>query len=506
MGIIGIKNAFISVSSKEGLVELSRLLRDNKVNIYATHSTFKFLSDNGIDVNSVKDITNYEPIIGGRVKTLHPKIFGGIMRTDSKEDIEDVKKYGIVEFDLVVVDLYPFEDVYNDNDAKEKDLIESIDIGGVSLMRAAAKNFNKVVVLSSPKLYPYFMDLYKNDGQISLEKRREFAKLAFERTFRYDIHISNFFGSKSPFLSYLSDDKTDLRYGENPHQKAIFFGKIEDAIEKISGNRDLSYNNLLDIDVAINIINDFDQGKVFTIIKHLNPCGLAIDSNLNKAFNKALQADTVSAFGGIFASNSQIDLQTAENIDKHFFEILVAPSFDKKAIDILTKNKRRILVVSKKIKYPNKEIRSLLNGLLQQDKDNIKYQMDNLEIVSKKKPTESEKKDLIFAMKASKHIKSNSIAIAKNLQLLASGKGQSSRIDSIKHAIDKANAMNIKLEGAVMASEAFFPFYDSIEYVSKYGIKSVIQPGGSIRDKESIDYCNDNQISMVFTKIRHFKH
>ncbi len=501
-----IKSALISVFYKEGLESIVRTLDKQGVKIYSTGGTQSFIEELGIAVTAVENLTDYPSILGGRVKTLHPKIFGGILgKRDDDSHISQMSEYDIPEIDLVIVDLYPFEETVASG-GSHSDIIEKIDIGGISLIRAAAKNYNDVVIVPSVNQYKKLLEiLNKGNGSTTLEERRYFATAAFAVSSSYDSHIFNYF-SNSEFPAYREafEGSSQLRYGENPHQKGVFYGNLDELFEQLHG-KEISYNNLLDIDAAVSLISDFDETTV-AILKHNNACGLASRDNLVDAWKDALAGDPTSAFGGIVALNKEVDEETAIEMDKIFLEVIIAPSYTEKALEILKQKKNRILLVQKQAVAVKTTSRSLLNGLLVQDADNLTEVASDLKSVTDLSPSDKEVEDLLFANKIVKHSKSNAIVLAKNKQLIASGVGQTSRIDALKHSISKAGSFGFSLEGAVMASDAFFPFSDSVEIAHKAGITSVIQPGGSVRDQETIDFCNKNNISMVFTGNRHFKH
>lgn len=502
-----IKNALISVFSKDGLDEMLNLLHAQNVVIYSTGGTYDYIKKLNIPVLTVESLTSYPSILGGRVKTLHPLVFGGILgRRHLENDLAQMKEYGIPEFDLVVVDLYPFEKTVS-SDASEADIIEKIDIGGISLIRAAAKNYKDVIIVPSVENYAEFNALYAaQEGELSLEQRRHFAAHAFKVSSHYDSAIFNYFNREEK-LSACKIDFTNgksLRYGENPHQKADFFGDLTACFNQIHG-KELSYNNLLDVDAAVCLIDDFSE-PTFAVIKHNNACGLAQRETIFQAWKDALAGDPISAFGGVLIANRPIDKETAELIDELFFEILIAPSFDKDALPFLTSKKNRILLERKACKFPEKTIKSVLNGILILDRDTKTEVAADLKIVTKQAPSTQEVEDLLFANKIVKHSKSNAIVLCKNGQLLASGIGQTSRVDALEQAIAKAKHFNFDLKGAVMASDAFFPFPDCVEIAHKAGINAVIQPGGSINDKLSIEYCDNERLAMVTTGFRHFKH
>ncbi|MCK5823570.1 MAG: bifunctional phosphoribosylaminoimidazolecarboxamide formyltransferase/IMP cyclohydrolase [Bacteroidales bacterium] len=501
-----IKTALISVYNKNNLAPLIKRLNKLNINIYSTGGTQKFIEDLGVKVTSVESLTTYPSILGGRVKTLHPKIFGGILsRRSNENDKKEINNYEIPEIDLVIVDLYPFKETVA-NGAKEEDIIEKIDIGGISLIRAAAKNYKDVLTISSRNQYNILLDLLnKNNGEISIEERKIFARQAFNISSDYDTAIFKYFNNDNPnvFKESISNSTT-LRYGENPHQQGIFFGEFDKMFDKLNG-KEISYNNLLDIDAAVRLINEFDE-TTFVIMKHNNACGVASRTKLVEAWKEALSGDPVSAFGGILITNKKLDTETAIEINKLFFEVIIAPDFEKEAFEILRQNKKRIILIQKEFNLPKNQFRSLLNGVITQNSDLKTEKENDFKVITKHTPSNNNINDLIFANKIVKHSKSNSIVLAKNKKLLASGVGQTSRVDALKQAIEKANSFDNNLDGGVMASDAFFPFGDSVEIAHNAGITSVVQPGGSIRDKESIDFCNNNNMSMVFTGIRHFKH
>lgn len=501
--------ALISVFHKEGLEPVVRKLDQLGITLYSTGGTEQFIKELGIEVVPVEDVTSYPSILGGRVKTLHPKIFGGILnRRDNPSDGAQLKEYEIPQLDIVIVDLYPFEKTVAGG-ASEQDIIEKIDIGGISLIRAAAKNYKDVLCVSSMDDYAEFLNLIATgNGSTTLEARRRFATKAFNISSHYDTAIFNYFNANKELAKLkISEQKgQELRYGENPHQKGYFFGDFDAMFTKLHG-KELSYNNLLDVDAAVNLINEFKtDAPTFAILKHNNACGLATRDTIHQAYVDALAGDPVSAFGGILISNVEIDAPTATEIHDLFCEVVIAPSYSNEAIEILTAKKNRILLVQNQIKLPNSLVRSCLNGMLVQEKDNKTDDLGDLAYATDKKPSPQELDDLIFASKLCKHTKSNTIVLAKNRQLCASGTGQTSRVDALNQAIHKANSFKFDLKGAVMASDAFFPFPDCVEIAHKSGIGSVIQPGGSIKDQLSIDYCNENGVAMVITGTRHFKH
>ena len=501
-----IKNALISVYHKEGLDEIIKSLNKLDITIYSTGGTFQFIQDLGIEAKTVESLTSYPSILGGRVKTLHPKVFGGILgRRELETDVNQMAEYEIPEIDLVIVDLYPFEETVASGGSKQE-IIEKIDIGGISLIRAAAKNFKDVIIVPSSNLYKNFSALLKEkDGFSTIEDRTFFAAQAFNVSSHYDTAIFNYFNGDEEDVFKQSIQKSKvLRYGENPHQKGLFFGNMDEVFEKLHG-KEISYNNLIDLDAAINLISDFSE-PTFAILKHNNACGLASRPTLLEAWKLALAGDPISAFGGVLICNREIDLETAEEINKLFCEIILAPGYEKNALEVLKSKKNRIILLEKSFDFPVKQFRSALNGALVQDKD-LKVEVENdLKTATKTSPSEQEIKDLLFANNIVKHTKSNTIVLVKNGQLIASGVGQTSRVDALKQAIEKAKSFSFELKGSVMASDAFFPFADSVEIAQKAGVTAVIQPGGSVRDQESIDYCNNNNVSMVFTGTRHFKH
>ncbi|MEA4984122.1 Bifunctional purine biosynthesis protein PurH [bioreactor metagenome] len=501
-----IKKALVSVYHKDKLDIIIQKLHEEGVEFISTGGTQSFIESLNIPCEAVEDLTGYPSILGGRVKTLHPKVFGGILaRRELPQDNEQLSAFEIPEIDLVIVDLYPFEATVAAG-ADEPTVIEKIDIGGISLIRAAAKNFKDVVIVASQEQYEPLLNLLQENGaETTLEERRWFAKEAFAVSSGYDSAIFNYFdGEEESAFRQAENNAKVLRYGENPHQRGIFFGKFDDMFEQLQG-KEISYNNLLDIDAAVNLINDFED-ITFAILKHNNACGIASRPSLVDAWNDALAGDPVSAFGGVLVTNAIIDKATAEEINKIFFEVIIAPDYDLEALEILSQKKNRIILILKDNKIKTKQFRSLLNGVLMQDKDLKTETTDDLKVVTDKTPTEQEIEDLLFANKIVKHTKSNAIVLAKNKQMCASGVGQTSRVDALEQAIEKAANFNFDLNGAVMASDAFFPFPDCVEIAAKAGISAVIQPGGSIKDQDSVDSCNHNGLSMVTTGYRHFKH
>jgi phosphoribosylaminoimidazolecarboxamide formyltransferase/IMP cyclohydrolase len=504
---IKIKNALISVYYKDNLEPLIKKLHEQGVNFYSTGGTEKFIRDLGIDVIAVEDLTGYPSILGGRVKTLHPKVFGGILnRRNHQEDQAQIAHYEIPQIDLVIVDLYPFEETLQSG-ASEEEIIEKIDIGGISLIRAAAKNFNDVVIIASKDDYTSLSEIIdENEGSTLLSHRKSFARQAFNVSSHYDTAIFNYFNQEEPkqVFKYSEQNSMNLRYGENPHQKGVFYGNLDQMFEKLNG-KELSYNNLVDVDAAVALIDEFEE-PTFAILKHTNACGIASCDSLLEAWNLALACDPVSAFGGVLICNRAIDVETAKEINNLFFEVLIAPSFNEDANQILCGKKNRILLKRNEITLPKKQFKTLLNGIIEQDKDLFIENADQMTSVTDLKPNAQQLKDLVFANKIVKHTKSNTIVLAKNSRLIASGVGQTSRVDALQQAIVKAKAFNFSLEGSVMASDAFFPFPDCVEIAADAGVVMVLQPGGSIKDQESIDMANLKKVGMVTTGIRHFKH
>ncbi len=501
-----IKHALISVYHKNNLEPIVKKLNSLGITIYSTGGTYDFIKQLGIDAITVESLTSYPSILGGRVKTLHPKVFGGILaRRDNIGDIEQLEKYQLPQIDLVIVDLYPFEETVASN-SLEDEIIEKIDIGGISLIRAAAKNFQDVVIISSVKQYSHLQKLLEeNKGMTSLNERKAFAREAFLVSSHYDSCIYNYFnkGEEKTFVHHITSSKI-LRYGENPHQQGIFYGDLNQLFTQLNG-KEISYNNLLDIDAAVNLISEFKE-PTFAVIKHNNACGLACRNSLVEAWKDSLAGDPISAFGGVLVTNTPIDINTAEEVNKLFFEIIIAPSFEKNTLDILKIKKNRIILQYNFPRLPKQQFRSILNGVLEQEKDLKIEKLEEMKVVSNKQPDDLQKKDMLFANIIVKHTKSNAIVLAKNGQLIGSGTGQTSRVDALKQAIEKAKNFGFDLNGAVMASDAFFPFPDCVEIAHQAGIKAVIQPGGSINDQASIDYCNQHEIAMIVTGTRHFKH
>jgi phosphoribosylaminoimidazolecarboxamide formyltransferase / IMP cyclohydrolase len=502
-----IQSALISVFDKTGLEPIVRQLHKQNATIYSTGGTEEFIKNLGIPVVAVEDVTSYPSILGGRVKTLHPKIFGGILnRQDNPTDVAQMDEFDIPQIDLVIVDLYPFEKTVS-SDASEADIIEKIDIGGISLIRAAAKNFKETVIVPSIDEYELFLEMITSgNGATTLEQRKYLATRAFHVSSNYDTAIFNYFNTEETYFKASIANGQVLRYGENPHQKGFFFGDFDAMFTKLHG-KELSYNNLLDVDAAVNLILEFkDDNPTFAILKHNNACGIATRSKMREAYLDALAGDPTSAFGGVLIANGKIDTATANEINSLFCEVVIAPSFDDEALNILQEKKNRIILTINDVPLPQRQVRTCLNGLLVQERNTITDNKEGLKNVTTTNPTLQEIDDLIFASKICKNTKSNTIVLAKNGQLIASGTGQTSRVDALKQAIEKANSFEFDLKGAVMASDAFFPFPDCVEIAHHAGITAVIQPGGSIKDELSINYCNENKVAMVFTGIRHFKH
>jgi len=504
---VKIKSALISVYSKEGIADLAKLLVGFNVEILSTGGTYSYLKSQGIPATPIEEITSYPSILGGRVKTLHPKIFGGILwRRDELSDVEDVSRYEIPSVDMVIVDLYPFEKtIANTND--ESEIIEKIDIGGISLIRAAAKNFRHVLIVPAAGLYGEVAELLqRTHGYTTLEERKLFAARAFDVSSHYDTEIFSYFNREQnlPVFKQSVPEHIPLRYGENPHQPGIFYGDLDKVFVKVHG-KELSYNNLVDIEAAIQMIDEFRDPSV-VIIKHTNPCGVASRASLAEAWKDALACDPVSAFGGIISVNRPVDVESAKEINKLFFEIIVADEYENEALELLKSKKNRIILCRKPFNFADRQFKSLLNGVIEQKKDAKVETEEDFRYVTTNRPSPAEVPDLLFANRIVKHLKSNTIVLVKDRQLIGSGMGQTSRIDALKQAVLKAEVFGFDTHGAVMASDAFFPFADSVEIADKAGIRAVIQPGGSIRDEDSVRYCNDHGMSMVFTGIRHFKH
>lgn len=500
-----IQSALISVFYKDGLDKIVRLLHDNQVVIYSTGGTQKFIEELNIPVIAVEDLTSYPSIFGGRVKTLHPKVFGGILhRRDNEEDVATAKQFEIPPIDLVIVDLYPFEETVASG-ASEDAIIEKIDIGGIALIRGAAKNFQDVLLVSSRSQYEEVYEILKaKNCSTSLEDRKHFAKLGFATSSHYDTAIHGYFAGIADAENFRSKPAKTLRYGENPHQKATFYGDLDAMFEQVHG-KELSYNNLMDVDACVRLIDEFEE-LTYVIVKHNNACGVASAPTAKEAYMNALACDPVSAFGSVIITNRNVDKAVAEELHALFCEILIAPSFDADALEILTKKRDRRLLIRNEVPVSKNQYRSLLNGVLEQEKDLAIEKASDFKTATNRVPTEAETKALEFALKICKHLKSNNVVLAKDGQMLSCGVGQTSRVDALKQAIDKANEFGFDLNGAVMASEAFFPFPDCVEIAKLAGITAVVQPGGSIRDQLSIDYCNENNMAMVMTGIRHFLH
>ncbi len=503
-----IQTALISVYHKEGLEEILQELNYLRIKFISTGGTRDFIQSLGYECYSVEDVSGYPSILGGRVKTLHPKIFGGILyRRDNETDKKQVKAYDIPSIDLVIVDLYPFEETVATG-GTEEEVIEKIDIGGISLIRGAAKNYKDVLIVASKNQYKPLLDLLREkQGTSEIGDRKRFASESFKVSSGYDSAIYNYFaGDDISSLRVSLNESKHLRYGENPHQRGSFIGNFDDLFEQVHG-KEISYNNLLDIDAAVSLISDFDETTV-AILKHNNACGIACRPIVNEAWEAALAVDPISAFGGIVVTNRVVDKEAAESINKIFFEVIIAPGYDKEALEILIQKKNRIILIIKSVDKAKQKLqyRSVLNGALIQECDNYVHKSSDLQVVTDINPTVKEIEDLLFANILVKHTKSNAIVLVKDKQLIASGTGQTSRVDALKQAIEKAEVFKFNLKGAVMASDAFFPFPDCVEIAKNAGITSVIQPGGSIRDSESVEYCNKNGVSMVITGIRHFKH
>jgi phosphoribosylaminoimidazolecarboxamide formyltransferase/IMP cyclohydrolase len=503
----GIKTALISVYHKGGLAPVIEKLHKLGVALISTGGTQQYIEELGFPVIPVEKLTGYPSIFGGRVKTLHPNILGGILyRRDV--DAAEAEKYNIAAIDLVIVDLYPFEATVAAG-ASHEDIIEKIDIGGISLIRAAAKNYKDVTIIASQESYADLLNILESqNGAITLEQRKTFAARAFAQSSHYDSAIFNYFNSEesTPLgkMRISLNDANVLRYGENPHQKAEFYGKLDEIFEQLNG-KELSFNNLVDAEAALDLCDEFEE-TAFVIVKHTNACGCATASNVKTAYLKALAADPVSAFGGVLVTNRKVNLDAAEELNKLFFEILIAPDYDAEALELLKSKKNRMIIRRKSSPKAVRTVKTLLNGYIVQDKDLQTENESHLKVVTKKEPNADDVRNLLFAAKIAKHTKSNTIVLAVDGQLIASGVGQTSRVDALRQAIEKAKSFNLKTEGAAMASDAFFPFPDCVEIAFHAGIRTVIQPGGSVKDKDSIDYCDANGMSMIFTGFRHFKH
>jgi len=502
-----IRSALISVYHKDHIDEIAQKLNALGVTIYSTGGTYDFIRGLGIEAKTVESLTSYPSIFGGRVKTLHPKVFGGILfRRENAEDLEQAAEYEIPPIDLVIVDLYPFEETLVSG-AGEEDIIEKIDIGGISLIRAAAKNYADVIIVPSVAQYRDLITLLdEKDGTTDLDDRYYFAAQAFNVSSHYDTAIFNYFNRKTKIKAFKQSftESKVLRYGENPHQEGFFYGNLAEVFEQLHGKA-ISYNNLVDLEAALALIREFTE-PTFVIIKHTNACGVASRPTLKQAWCDALAGDPVSAFGGVVIANKIIDMETAAEVNKLFFEIIIAPGFEKNALELLKSKKNRIILRIKPIDFQAKQFKTVLNGVIEQLKDTHTETADDLKTVTETHPDEQQVKDLLFANIIVKHLKSNAIVLAKNGQLLGAGCGMTSRVDALKHAISKAAEYDLDLHGAVMASDAFFPFADSVELAHNEGITAVIQPGGSVRDEDSINYCNKQNMTMTFTGIRHFKH
>ncbi len=503
-----ISRALISVYYKDDLEPIIQALAQEGVEFVSTGGTQEFIEKLGHAVIPVEKLTGYPSIFGGRVKTLHPAIFGGILyRRSDTTDVKQAAEYNIGPIDLVIVDLYPFEETVSKG-GSEDDIIEKIDIGGISLIRAAAKNFNDVLIVSSRDQYQELFEILTSKNCTSdLSDRKRFAAMSFDVTSHYDGAIFRYFNHEQALPSFKASlqQGKELRYGENPHQKGVFYGDLDAMFDQLNG-KELSYNNLVDVDAAVNLIQEFEGETAFVIIKHTNACGAATAPTVMEAYLKAFQADTLSAFGGVLATNQKIDLSAASAINPLFFEILIAPAYDAEALALLKSKKNRIILTQKQPLSARKQVKSLLNGVIEQDTDWKTDSAEDIKVVTKRAPSPAEVNALLFASKICKHTKSNTIVLALEGQLVASGVGQTSRVDALKQAIDKAKAFGFDLEGAAMASDAFFPFPDCVEIAFEQGIRAVIQPGGSIKDKDSIDFCDQHEMTMVFTGFRHFKH
>ncbi len=508
MSLKKINSALISVYHKDNLEPILQLLNDNDVQLFSTGGTQKFIEDAGIPVTPVEELTSYPSILGGRVKTLHPKVFGGILsRRDHEGDRDQMKEYEIPAIDLVIVDLYPFEETV-DSGAGEQDIIEKIDIGGISLIRAAAKNFKDVLIVSSMEQYKDVEAILGSQNcETNIDQRKLYAAKAFDISSHYDTAIFNYVNRDDQVksLKISSRQSKVLRYGENPHQQGVYYGDLNEIFDQIHG-KELSYNNLVDVDAAVCLIEEFGDETAFAILKHTNACGCATGSSVKEAYLKSFEADKISAFGGVLITNKTVDADAAEELHKLFFEIISAPNYTEEALDILKQKKNRILLVKKADLSTKKQTKSILNGIIEQDRDMVTDTKEKFEGVTSRSTTDEENAALAFASKICKHTKSNTIVLAKDGMLIASGVGQTSRVDALNQAIKKADTFGLSLQGAVMASDAFFPFPDCVEIADGVGIKAIIQPGGSIRDKDSIAYCDKHDMAMVFTGVRHFKH
>jgi len=503
-----IKSALISVYHKDGLGPIIDVLHTQGVQLYSTGGTQRFIEEREVPVQSVEGLTGYPSILDGRVKTLHPKVHGGILARREEGHLAQLQQYDIPEIDLIIVDLYPFEETVRQRD-DETEIIEKIDIGGIALIRAAAKNYQDVLIVSNRNQYDELLQLLRDQqGSTTQEQRQRFATLAFMTSSHYDTAIFQYFNQKQelPVFKQSIHQTTTLRYGENPHQEGFFHGDLQEIFDVLNGKA-LSYNNLVDVDAAVNLMHEFQQdAPTFAVLKHTNSCGLATRGTIREAWEAALAGDSVSAFGGILISNSRLDLATAQAIDQIFYEVLIAPDFDQEALEHLQQKKKRIILRLKDYLPARRIFKRLLNGIIEQDADLVAEEATDLEVVTKVAPQDAMVRDLLFASRAVKHLKSNGIALVKDQQLIGMGCGQTSRVDALQQAIAKARHFGFDLKDAVMASDAFFPFPDCVEIADQAGITGVIQPGGSIRDKDSIAYCDAHGMAMVTTGIRHFKH
>lgn len=502
-----IRRALISVYNKEGLMPVVRQLQRLNVMIFSTGGTLDYLRSLGVEAQAIEQLTDYPSILGGRVKTLHPKVFGGILaRRDNPSDQQQILQYNIPLFDLVIVDLYPFEETIKSG-CTDEEIIEKIDIGGISLIRAAAKNFSDIVIVPARELYPQILSILEDsNGQTTLNQRRMLAMHAFDVSSHYDTSIFGYFNSNNTadVLKISEPTSISLRYGENPHQKGKFFGHLENVFTQLHG-KELSYNNLVDLDAAIELVSEFSEPTA-AIIKHTNACGIATRSKLLQAWIHALACDPISAYGGVIVLNRTVDEQTAAEINQLFFEVIFAPDYQSEALKLLRSKKNRIILQQKSIDFQSVQFRTVLNGILWQDKDAYHENASELKVVTNRNPKPDEVENLIWANRVVKHTKSNAIVLAKSFQLCGIGTGQTSRVDATKQAIGKAISFGFDLSGAVLASDAFFPFSDSVELAHRAGVTALIQPGGSLRDNETIEFCNAHNMSMVFTGHRHFKH
>jgi len=503
-----ITSALISVFDKTGLEPIVQRMMELNITMYSTGGTQDFIEKLGGSVVPVEELTGYPSILGGRVKTLHPKVFGGILnRRADAGDQAQIAEFEIPNIDCVIVDLYPFEKTVASG-ASHEDIIEKIDIGGISLIRGAAKNYDDVVIVPAQRYYGHLLNiLTQQAGESSIEQRRELAREAFNVSSHYDGKIYSYFLGEEPGSLKISENNYQvLRYGENPHQRGVFYGDMDALFTKLNG-KELSYNNLLDVDAAVNLIDEFThEAPTFAILKHNNACGIATRPTMKEAYESALACDSVSAFGGVLIANGNIDIATAELIHSLFCEVIIAPSYDETAVELLKQKANRIILVRNEVSMPKHQVRTALNGYLFQDKDSHSESIADFKLVTTTKASDSQLSDLVFANKLVKHTKSNTIVLAKNGQLCASGTGQTSRVDALRQAIEKARSFNFDLTDAVMASDAFFPFPDCVEIAKEAGITAVVQPGGSIKDQLSTDYCNANGVAMYMTGVRHFKH